>query len=60
MPVIRYRTGDRVVIDRRENGNECKFMKLRGGVIGRIDDALIVRGINIFPSAIENIVRRFS
>ena len=60
MPVIRYKTGDRVAIDRSDTENECKFMRLKGGVIGRIDDALIVRGINIFPSAIENIVRRFS
>ena len=39
---------------------ECgrTFTRLAGGVIGRIDDALIVRGINVFPSAIENIVRR--
>lgn len=59
MPVIRYRTGDRVAIDHSETENECKFMRLKGGVIGRIDDAMIVRGINIFPSAIENIVRRF-
>ena len=29
------------------------------GVIGRIDQVYIVRGINVFPSAIENIVRRF-
>jgi phenylacetate-CoA ligase len=33
---------------------------LQGGVIGRVDDVLIVRGINVFPSAIENIVRRFT
>ena len=32
---------------------------LDGGVIGRIDDLLVVRGINVFPSAIENIVRQF-
>ena len=60
MPVIRYKTGDRVAIDRSETENPRKFMRLKGGVIGRIDDALIVRGINIFPSAIENIVRRFN
>ena len=34
-------------------------MRFDGGVIGRIDGALNVRGINIFPSAIENVVRRF-
>ena len=30
-----------------------------GGVGGRIDDALIVRGVNIYPSAIENVIREF-
>ncbi len=59
MPVIRYRTGDRVAIDTSPTESERTFRRLRGGVIGRIDDALIVRGINVFPSAIENIVRRF-
>jgi phenylacetate-CoA ligase len=29
-------------------------------VIGRIDDALLVRGVNVYPSAIENIIRRFA
>lgn len=58
-PVIRYRTGDRVRIG--SESCECgrTFVRLDGGVIGRIDDVLIVRGINVFPSAIENIVRRF-
>ena len=59
MPVIRYRTGDRVAVDTSSTASDRTFLRLKGGVIGRIDDALIVRGINIFPSAIENIVRRF-
>lgn len=58
-PAIRYRTGDRVRLIR--DGCACgrAFWRLDGGVIGRIDDMLIVRGVNVFPSAIENIVRRF-
>lgn len=44
MPVIRYRTGDRVAIDTSETSSERTFRRLKGGVIGRIDDALIVRG----------------
>lgn len=59
MPVIRYRTGDRVAIDPAADGTYGAFRRLKGGVIGRIDDVLIVRGVNVFPSAIENIVRRF-
>jgi phenylacetate-CoA ligase len=57
-PVIRYRTGDLV----RLNPEPCEcgrtFARFEGGLIGRADDMVIVRGINIFPSAIENLVRR--
>src|SRR5205823_4704253 len=58
-PAIRYRTGDRV--HRAESACACgrTFSRLEGGVLGRIDDMLIVRGVNLFPSAIENVVRRF-
>jgi phenylacetate-CoA ligase len=57
-PAIRYRTGDRVrlIHDRCACGRT--FRRLEGGVIGRTDDMLIVRGVNLFPSAIENLVRR--
>ena len=34
-------------------------MRLEGGILGRLDDMLIIRGVNVFPSAIEGIVRRF-
>jgi phenylacetate-CoA ligase len=59
MPVIRYRTGDRVQV--KDGQCECgrTFRRFDGGVIGRVDDVLIVRGVNIYPNAIENIVRRF-
>ena len=59
MPVIRYRTGDRVKL--RSGVCECglSYRRLDGGVIGRLDDALIIRGVNVYPSAIENIVRGF-
>ena len=57
-PVIRYRTGDLV----RLNHEPCKcgrtFPRFEGGVLGRVDDMVVVRGINVFPSAIENLVRR--
>jgi len=57
-PVIRYRTGDLVRPSWRGNG-ENQFVRLDGGVIGRTDDMAIVRGVNIFPSSIEQIVRSF-
>ena len=60
MPVIRYRTGDRVKLDHDRCRCGRGYRRLAGGVIGRVDDALIVRGVNIFPSAVENLVRRHS
>ena len=36
-----------------------RFVLLRGGVLGRADDMMIVRGVNIFPSSIDEIVRSF-
>jgi phenylacetate-CoA ligase len=58
MPVIRYRTGDHVKL--ADSPCECgrTFSRLEQGIIGRVDDALVIRGINVFPSAIENIVRQ--
>jgi phenylacetate-CoA ligase len=58
-PVIRYRTGDIVCPDFREVSGESNFVRLRGGVVGRVDDMLVVRGVNVFPSSIESIVREF-
>ena len=56
-PVIRYRTGDRV----RRDGAGCScgraLLKLPGGILGRADDLMIVRGVNVYPSAVEAIVR---
>ena len=56
-PVFRYRTGDRAKIDTSPCSCGRTYARLEGGVIGRVDDVLIVRGINVFPSAIENILR---
>ncbi len=55
-PAIRYRTGD-VVRGVREHENECQFLLLDGGVLGRADDMMVIRGVNVFPSSIEAIVR---
>ena len=35
------------------------FMQMEGGILGRVADMITVRGVNLFPSAIENIVRGF-
>lgn len=59
-PVIRYRTGDLVQPDFRPCPCGRPFMRLQGGVLGRADDMIIVRGVNIYPSAVENVLREFS
>ena len=58
-PVIRYRTGDLVRPTWHGEG-PSRFVKLDGGILGRTDDMLIVRGVNIFPTAIEQIVSQLS
>ena len=58
-PVIRYRTGDLVRIDQAACACGRTFARLQGGILGRTDDMLVVRGVNIFPSAIEGVVREF-
>jgi phenylacetate-CoA ligase len=58
-PVVRYRTGDRVRLAEVPCPCGRTFARLEGGIRGRLDDMLIVRGVNVFPSAIEGIVRRY-
>jgi len=58
LPVLRYRTGDRVRLQPGECPCGRTFRRLEGGLLGRVDDMLTVRGVNVFPSAIENLVRR--
>ncbi len=59
-PVIRYRTGDLVQANCRPCVCGRPFMFLEGGVLGRVDDMVVVRGINVYPSAVEGILRGFS
>jgi phenylacetate-CoA ligase len=60
-PLIRYRTGDQVRLVRPERPCACGrwFARLEGGILGRVDDMFIVRGNNVFPTAIEAVLRRF-
>ena len=57
-PVIRYRTRD-LVRPTWNDDQPCQFVLLEGGVLGRTDDMMIVRGVNIFPTSIEKILRSF-
>ncbi len=58
-PVIRYRTGDLVRAVVPDAGAENQLMWLDGGILGRADDMVTVRGNNVFPSSIEAILREF-
>ncbi len=56
-PLIRYRTGDLV----RENldiaaSHGRHELALRGGILGRVDDMVLVRGVNLYPAAVENLM----
>jgi phenylacetate-CoA ligase len=53
-PLLRYRTGDLVMPVAHED-----HFALRGGVLSRTDDMVVIRGINIHPSSIDAIVRVF-
>lgn len=56
-PVLRYRTGDIVVNtdERCPAGHRDRWFP--GGIVGRADDMVVIRGMNVYPSAIENAVR---
>lgn len=56
-PVVRYRTGD--LVELVPGGCPCgrSSAYLPGGVLARIDNMVVVRGINVYPSAVENVVR---
>lgn len=64
-PVLRYRTGDLVKpvfippSEYESPTNEgSPQLGLEGGILGRVDDMVLVRGVNIFPSAVEDVIRQ--
>ncbi len=59
-PIVRYRTGDivRVTTARCDCGRTS--LRFEGGIIGRADDMVTVRGVNVFPAGVENILRKFA
>ncbi len=58
-PLLRYRTGDLVKpVYLNESGDgDGPLLSLEGGILGRCDDMVVVRGVNVYPSAVEQIVR---
>jgi phenylacetate-CoA ligase len=59
-PAIRYRTGDLARVSPEPCPCGRSFVRLEGGILGRTDDMIYVRGNNVYPSALEAVVRRFS
>jgi phenylacetate-CoA ligase len=57
-PLLRFRTGDHVRV--RTNQCPCGRTSPRVRCVGRTDDMLIVRGVNVFPSAIREVVGGFA
>ncbi|WP_459556940.1 phenylacetate--CoA ligase family protein [Lacunimicrobium album] len=58
-PLIRYRTGDLVRPSTSPSPCGCSFLRLEGGVLGRVDDMVTIRGNNVYPSSIEAVLREF-
>ena len=58
-PLLRYRTGDLV---RPSRSQPCAGgsweLGLEGGILGRCDDMVVVRGVNLYPGAVEAVIRR--
>ena len=58
-PLLRYRTGDLV---RPAAGGQCSCgrweMALAGGILGRSDDMVVIRGVNVYPALFEEILRQ--
>ena len=58
-PVFRYRTGDLVKARQGFDQNGLPTFDLEGGILGRTDDMVVVRGVNLYPSAVDSVVTRF-
>jgi len=65
-PLLRYRTGDLVRLVTRHSSLDTepcacgrRELALEGGILGRTDDMIIVRGVNVYPTAVEQIIRSF-
>lgn len=53
-PLLRYRTGDWV----KKKLHRGRLV-LEGGILSRVDDMVVVRGVNVYPCAVEAVVRQF-
>ncbi|WP_437229952.1 phenylacetate--CoA ligase family protein [Planctomicrobium sp. SH661] len=56
-PVIRYRTGDLVRATATRSADGLAMLQLEGGILGRTDDMVTIRGNNVFPSSLDAVLR---
>jgi phenylacetate-CoA ligase len=56
-PAIRYRSGD--IVRPRSGTCRCGSARvlLEGGILGRVDDMVTIRGLNVFPAVVEQVIR---
>lgn len=57
-PLLRYRTGD-IVRPIAVPGGDPDAFALDGGILGRVDDMVIVRGVNLYPASVDAAIRAF-
>ena len=58
MPLLRFRSRDHVIVNMKPNPLGRTGPRIR--CVGRTDDMLIVRGVNVFPSAIRSVLKEFT
>ncbi len=58
-PLVRFRTGDIIAIDETQPCN-CGCTGFRFRVIGRSDDMVVVRGLNMFPTMVAAVIGEFA
>lgn len=57
-PLLRYRSGDLARVDPAPSCG-CASVVLLGSIEGRVDDMIVYRGVNIYPSAVERVIHSF-
>jgi phenylacetate-CoA ligase len=55
LPLLRYRTGDLARLDRTPGADGRTTVRM-SKVVGRVDDMLVIRGVNLYPSEVEAVV----
>jgi phenylacetate-CoA ligase len=58
-PLLRYRTGDLVEKAYFTAAGGDPILCLEGGILGRVDEMVVIRGVNVYPTAVEKIIRGF-